>query len=304
MIELKYAGTDGCTLYAFGVDEPSGGATADRPPLILMHGGGPDHRSLVPLAKRLSADAIVVLPDVRGYGRSLCRDPKCHTWGQYADDVVSLLDHLEMPRAVIGGAGLGTTISLRTAVAHPDRVSGLVLISVEDIEDDAGKAAETAFMDAFAERVRTGGVNAGWDPILTDLSPIVGAMVREAMLDADAPSLAAAAAIGRDRAFRGVEELLGIDVPVLLFAGADWRHPAGLARELARRLPQGRLGTASMSSDLLTTEDFARAFALEISEFMRSIAVLPAGSVLADNFPGGGGKFFPPGDTRAGRALR
>jgi 3-oxoadipate enol-lactonase len=268
---LSYAGTDGCPLYAFSADEPSSDATANRPPLILMHGGGPDHRSLIPLAKHLSTDAMVVLPDVRGYGRSLCRDPRCHTWRQYADDVVSLLDHLEKPHAVIGGAGLGTTISLRTAVVHPDRVSGLVLISVEDIEDDAGKAAEVAFMDAFAQRVRTGGVNAGWDPILADLSPIIGTMVHEAMLDADAPSLAAAAAIGHDRAFHGIDELLGIDVPMLLFAGADWRHPAGLARELAKRLPQARLGTASMSSDLLTTEDFARAFAPEISDFMRAI---------------------------------
>ena len=52
-----------------------------------------------------------------------------------------------------------------------------LLISVEDIEDDAAKAAEVAFMDAFAERVRTRGVEAGWGPILPDLSPIVATHV-------------------------------------------------------------------------------------------------------------------------------
>jgi len=59
-----------------------------------MHGGGPDHRSLVPLAERLSGEAPVVLPDVRGYGRSVCTDPARHTWAQYSDDMIALLDFL------------------------------------------------------------------------------------------------------------------------------------------------------------------------------------------------------------------
>lgn len=270
MIELKYLGVDGCPLFAFST-EPLDGIAAGRPVLVLMHGGGPDHRSLIPLAKLLADSAVVVLPDVRGYGRSRCSDSKCHTWQQYAEDVVSLLDHVHVRQAVIGGAGLGSTIGLRTALAYPERVAGLVLIGVEDIEDDEAKAAEIAFMEAFAERVRMGGVEAGWRPILPDLSPIVGTMVREGMNSADPASLAAAAAIGRDRSFRRLEELLVVEAPTLLFAGADWRHPAALARSLAQSLPHGRLGDASMTDELQTTEDFARAFAPEIRAFVRAL---------------------------------
>jgi len=239
--------------------------------LIFMHGGGPDHRSLVPLAGLLSEAAVVVLPDVRGYGRSVCTDPTRHTWAQYAADVISLLDHLGARQAVVGGAGIGSTIALRAAIAYPSRVSGLVLISVEDIEDDAAKAAEIAFMDAFAERMRDHGVEAAWAPILGNLSPIIGTMVREAMATSSPPSLAAAAAIGRDRAFRSVDELLGITVPTLIFPGGDWRHPAALARMLAERLPRARLGKPSMSDDLKTTGDFARAFAPEMAAFLSEL---------------------------------
>jgi pimeloyl-ACP methyl ester carboxylesterase len=276
MLELDYLGADGCPLFAWSTArlDPAGGVR--RPVLVMMHGGGPDHRSLIPLAKLLSNEAVVVLPDIRGYGRSRCSDSKRHTWQHYADDVVALLDHVHVQDAVIGGAGLGTTISLRTAAAYPERVAGLVLISVEDIEDDEAKAAEIAFMDAFAERVRTGGVEAGWRPILPNLSPIVGTMVREAMVGADPASVAAAAAIGRDRAFRSVEELLVVDAPTLLFAGADWRHPAALARKLARLLPRCRLGEASMSDELRTTEDFAQAFAPEIGTFIREVCRAPS----------------------------
>ena len=271
MAELEYRGADGCPLFAFGTQPFDDLADGNSPVLVMMHGGGPDHRSLIPLAKLLANEAAVILPDIRGYGRSRCRDSKRHTWQQYADDLVALLDHIQVQDAVIGGAGLGTTISLRTATAYPVRVAGLVLISVEDIEDDEAKAAEIAFMDAFAERVRTRGVEAGWQPILPNLSPIIGAMVREAMGDADPASVAAAAAIGHDRAFRSVEELLVVDAPTLLFAGADWRHPAALAHKLAQLLPRGRLGEASMSDELRTTEDFARAFAPEIGAFIREV---------------------------------
>jgi pimeloyl-ACP methyl ester carboxylesterase len=271
LVELEYRGAGGCSLYAFATQRLDDLADCDSPVLAMMHGGGPDHRSLIPLAKLLSKDAVVILPDIRGYGRSRCSNAERHTWQQYVDDVVALLDHIHVQDAVIGGAGLGTTISLRTATAYPERVSGLVLISVEDIEDDEAKAAEIAFMDAFAERVRTRGVEAGWHPILPNLSPIVGTMVREAMADADPASVAAAAAIGHDRAFRSVEELLVVHAPTLLFAGADWRHPAALARKLAELLPRGRLGEASMSDELRTTEGFAQAFAPEISAFIRDV---------------------------------
>jgi pimeloyl-ACP methyl ester carboxylesterase len=193
--EITYCGSDGCSLYATVV-EAVGTSTAggDRPVVVLMHGGGPDHRSLIPLAQHLADLSTVVLPDVRGYGRSVCPDPARHTWGQYAADVVALLDRLGVRQAVVGGAGLGGTIAMRAAVAYPDRVRALVLVSVEDIEDDEKKAAEVAFMDAFAARVRAEGIEAAWKPILPDLAPVIGAMVREAIPRSDPASVAAAAA--------------------------------------------------------------------------------------------------------------
>ncbi|WP_275040608.1 alpha/beta fold hydrolase [Novilysobacter arseniciresistens] len=261
---IRYTGHDGWPLTAFVPED----ASPDAPVLVLMHGGGPDHRSLVPLARRLAGSAHVILPDIRGYGRSVCADPARHTWAQYAQDVIALLDHLGVDRALVGGAGLGTTISLRTALANPERVAGLVLISLEDIEDAAAKQDEIAFMEAFAARVREGGLDAAWDPILPHLSPVIGAMVREALPHADPASAAAAAAIGYDRAFCSVDELVAIDVPTLIIPGADWRHPAGLARQLAEALPYGRLAAVAMSTDLQSSGDFGRSFAPVIQKFL------------------------------------
>jgi hypothetical protein len=49
MIELQFIGADGCPRFAFSTE---------------------------PLARMLSNDAIVILPDVRGYGMSRCSDPR------------------------------------------------------------------------------------------------------------------------------------------------------------------------------------------------------------------------------------
>lgn len=269
MTEFTYLGSDGWPLYATTIASAEKPATiCENPVLVLLHGGGPDHHSLVPLARQLADLYAVVLPDVRGYGRSVCSDPARHTWAQYADDVIALLDHLGLRRAVVGGAGIGTTITLRAALAHPARVSALVLISVEDIEDDEKKEAEIEFMDAFAARVKDEGIEAAWEPILENLAPIIGAMVRDAIPRSDPASIAAAAAIGRDRSFRSVGELAAVTAPTLIIPGMDARHPTALAEDLARTLPQGRLAPATLSADIRTADDFARAFAPAIRDFL------------------------------------
>src|SRR5512134_172060 len=70
----------------------------------------------------------VVLVDLLGHGRS---DKPTHASeyriDTYAEQVVGLLDHLEVPGAVLGGMSLGANVSLFTASRHPERVRGLVL---------------------------------------------------------------------------------------------------------------------------------------------------------------------------------
>lgn len=268
MPELTYRGSDGWPLFA-SVLERSGTSAGDwDTPLVLLHGGGPDHAMFVPLARELADLHTVMLPDVRGYGRSICREPARHTWAQYAADVISLLDNLGMERGIVGGAGLGTTIALRTAVAYPERVQALVLISVEDIEDDEKKAAEIAFMDAFADRACNEGIEAAWAPILPELAPLIGTLVREAIPRSDRASIAAAAAIGRDRSFRSIDELAAITAPTLIFAGMDERHPAKLAEDLAHLLPHGQLAPVRLSADVRDAGGLAQAFAPAIRRFL------------------------------------
>ena len=273
MDDVHYFGADGCALFAVVVSRSDEHTVETRETVVvLLHGGGPDHQSLVPLARRIAGVHPVVLPDVRGYGRSICRNRSSHTWNQYAQDVIALLDQLGVRRAILGGAGLGATICLRTAVAYPDRVQALLLISIEDIEDDQAKQAEIEFMDAFEQRVRKHGIEAAWEPILPDLAPVIGSMVRDAIPRSDPESIAAAAAIGRDRSFRDVNELAVINAPTLIFPGIDARHPRCLAETLARTLRHGRLVNSEFTHSIRTADEFGEAIAPAIQVFLRDLS--------------------------------
>ncbi|MDQ2706459.1 MAG: alpha/beta hydrolase [Actinomycetota bacterium] len=260
MRKIMYHGRDGWPLFAVAV-----GA---GPVLLLLHGGGPDHQSLLPIAERLADVRTVVVPDIRGYGRSVCADPALHTWRRYVDDVVSLLDHLGAASAAVGGTGMGGTIALRACMAFPQRFAAAIVISLEDIEDDDAKAAETALMDRFADRIHSDGLDAAWKLFLPMLQPLIGSLVRDAIPRTNPASAAAAAAIGRDRAFRTVDELASISVPVLIVPGADERHPSVLAEQACAILPKAQLASVTISSDLRTADDLAGRIAPGIRQFL------------------------------------
>ncbi len=66
--------------------------------------------------------------DLRGHGASR-RTPGPYALSDFVDDAISLLDHLKVARASIVGFSLGGLIAQAIALAHPDRVDSLTLIS-------------------------------------------------------------------------------------------------------------------------------------------------------------------------------
>lgn len=96
-------------------------------PLVLTHGSSWDHRQWQPQVAAFAPDFQVVVWDVRGHGRSSL-PPGPVDANDFSRDLVALLDHLGLERAVLCGLSLGGHVSLRTAARFPDRVAALVLI--------------------------------------------------------------------------------------------------------------------------------------------------------------------------------
>ena len=76
-----------------------------------------------PLAERGRALRV----DQRGHGASGA-PPGPYGRSDLAGDVVAVLDHAGIERAVLVGHSMGGIVSMATALAHPQRVAGLVLI--------------------------------------------------------------------------------------------------------------------------------------------------------------------------------
>lgn len=97
--------------------------------VVLAHGIMFTRRMHAPLARRLAEDGFrVITLDLLGHGES---DRPTESWRYsmpaFGVQVVALLDHLEIDRAVIGGTSLGANVALEVAVAAPERVIGMII---------------------------------------------------------------------------------------------------------------------------------------------------------------------------------
>jgi len=112
----------------------------DGPALLFSHGFLMDRTMFEPQVDALSDRYRCVTWDERGFGETPATEP--FTYWDSAEDAVALLDHLGIDEAVFLGMSQGGYLSLRAALAHPDRVRGLVLIDsgvhMDDEETLAG----------------------------------------------------------------------------------------------------------------------------------------------------------------------
>ncbi len=111
-----------------GVWEADAAATSDdrAPTLLAIHGVTATHRCWPLLAQALPQWRIIA-PDLRGRGRSNGL-PGPYGMAQHADDVSVVLDHLEVPSAVILGHSMGGYVTVALHHWHPHRAASLVLV--------------------------------------------------------------------------------------------------------------------------------------------------------------------------------
>jgi pimeloyl-ACP methyl ester carboxylesterase len=104
--------------------------------VVFSHGLLMNHTMFAPQVAALRDAYRVVTWDQRGHGEAEHEG----TWSYWdsADDVLALLDHLGVQRAVLAGMSQGGFLSLRAALRSPERVRALVLLDTQaGVEDPA-----------------------------------------------------------------------------------------------------------------------------------------------------------------------
>src|SRR5687768_14977927 len=131
------------------------------PPVVLLHGFTGSSASWATFAKALDRFSTIAI-DLPGHGRSSApSDPARYALPRFADDLAAVLDALHVDRAAVLGYSLGARAALHFALAHPVRVSALILESASPGIDDPAERAERAALDAaLADAIERDGIRA------------------------------------------------------------------------------------------------------------------------------------------------
>jgi pimeloyl-ACP methyl ester carboxylesterase len=101
---------------------------AEKPPLLLIHGGRDHARNWDWVAHALRNDYHIIAPDLRGHGDSQWAIGGSYSMIDYTLDVVQLLNALQIFPITVIGHSLGGSIALQYSGVYPDRVRKVVAI--------------------------------------------------------------------------------------------------------------------------------------------------------------------------------
>jgi pimeloyl-ACP methyl ester carboxylesterase len=230
-----------------------GTAAGEGTPIVLCHGLTASRRYVVHGSRALErAGHRVITYDARGHGES---DPapseQSYGYPELIADLERVVEaEVATDRFLLAGHSMGAHTAVGYALAHPERLSGLVIIGPTYTGEIS--AATLAYWDGLAAALEGEGID-GFVEFLTregetaaDWRESVARISRERMeLHRDPRELARALReTPASKPFGSLEDLAGLDVPTLVVASndeADPGHPYAVAEAYAAALPRARL---------------------------------------------------------------
>jgi len=264
--------------------------TGEGPAVVLVHGFGLDMRMWDRQAEHLADRFRVVRYDCRGFGASGPFDPAVGY--THAGDLLALLDHLGIGRAVLAGLSFGGRVVLQAAQAAPERAAGLVLLDA--VLDGVPWDPESArSLDETTRQAQARGLLAGREAWLAH--PLFAAARRQPEV---ASSLAAMVGgypgqhwIGHDphdqAGPKPIDTLERLAMPVLVAVGEhDVPGFLEMSAVLARRIPGAQYRVVAGAGHMTSMERPDAVNGL-LTEFLDQLypgtgAAQARGRVLAD----------------------
>lgn len=180
-----------------------------QPAYVLLHGLPVDSDSWTEVRKTLEAPSLVA--DLPGLGRSAPGE---------IDEVLPRLMSIVRSRPVLVGHSLGCGPVLKYAAAHPDRISGVVLVAPAFLQRRASRLLGSPLAAVALRRMSAAA-------LATRLGIAAGAAVDSAVANLRRPGVAVRTVAALRRASAPArrnelaELLAGIDVPVRIVVGAE-----------------------------------------------------------------------------------
>jgi pimeloyl-ACP methyl ester carboxylesterase len=226
--------------------ETSRRTTASKRPVILVHGALLSQKMHRPLAEALAARGNrVITVDLLGHGESdRPRDMWRYSMRSFGEQLVALMDHLEIPEAVIMGTSLGANASLEVAATAPERLRAMILEM--PVLDNALLASALAFTPilvalTFGEPIMKA-VARGARAVPRRLLPYYGNVVLDLVRQDPGPGGAVLQGVFFGRVAPHRDERRTFKTPTLVLGHRrDPVHPFSDAGMLAEELPNAQL---------------------------------------------------------------
>ena len=222
-------------------------------PATFVHGFTQTRSSWNPVM-RLLTDVRATLVDAPGHGGS--PDGRRSLW-ECADDIAKVME-----AGVLVGYSMGARMALHCALAHPDKVHSLVLISgTPGIRDNDERAARRASDNALADKIESIGVPAFIDewlanPMFSGLTPETA--MRQARLTNTASGLADSLRYAGTGTQDDLWHRLGeLSMPVLVVHGENDPKFASIASDMHAAVPGSSLVCVANVGHTVHLEDTA-----------------------------------------------
>jgi pimeloyl-ACP methyl ester carboxylesterase len=246
------------------VSDPSDGPTplhvreeGNGAPLLLIHMVGGSHVVWNRIATDLARDFRLILPDLRGHGRSSAPPGSQYSLEELEGDLLAVLDAKAVESTYLVGLSGGALLALRLALDHPERVRGLVMISGSAYTDNHTRSvvqrwAETLAQDgadAFALRLLKDLYYPDWIEEHLDFADQVRAGVKQQDF---APANAWARSMER---FDERARIASLRVPTLIVQGMDDQVvDASHGRILRQSIPDSQIRILAETGHMVPLE--------------------------------------------------
>ncbi len=208
-------------------------------PVVFVHGFPLDHTIWYPLLPFLQGKARLILPDLRGHGKSPATKGG-YDMGALADDIKDMLDGLNIRQAVLVGHSMGGYVSLAFARCYPERLLGLALVASHAAADTPERRQGRLQTAGEVERRGVKSLARTMPEKLTAHPELIEPL-RRLILQANPAGVAGALRGMADREDM-TRRLSEINVPAVIIAGAqDSLIPLEKSKEMERLLPRGWL---------------------------------------------------------------